>query len=381
MAIAQREEHQLARTALAETGFRRDDDGVYHPPVDDPETMVAELVTCAKRHHVTVHASGRRFIGDAARDLASQLPGRWLTSVQIFSHPSWQEDLVPWIWDSGELGRAIQNERIPYAATLRDAAHGTMLLFTERPGHEVGYLVGAFAPEGLEEGYADPHAPRSTVVPPFSGRAARAVADRFLPAYEQAVHARRTTGIAAALGSIRADYGGWQAVVASGRSSDATPLSAAALGAWLADGETFLRQARVSSPHRRPALPISAPIRSLAAGRSRSSLHSDNVRRIPPPCNPASISPSATTRNTASSPPTPPPCPRASPTGTWSVSSSSPFLVNQGCTGSASPSATGSAGPARPCTTCAAWATPCRPTSVSIRRSPPARPAQSGRTD
>ncbi|WP_435598673.1 hypothetical protein [Streptomyces anulatus] len=341
VAIAHGEEHELARTALAETGFRRNDEGVYHPAVDDPETMVAELVTCAKRHHVNVHTSGRRFIGDAARDLASQLPGQWSTSVQIFSHPSWQEDLVPWIWDSGELGRAIQSERIPYAATLRDAAHGTTLLFAERPGHEVGYLVAAFAPEGLEEGYADPHGPRSIVVPPFSGRAARAVADRFLPAYEQAVHARRTAVIAAALESIRADYGGWQAV-ASGRTSDATPLSAAALGAaseefldnsvvdhappllvrcrpasspwpadaetlsrladaviaaedlgvemtlggfvtprerrarawpaietWLADGETFLRQARVSAPHRRPALPISAPIRSLAAGRSR----------------------------------------------------------------------------------------------------------------
>ncbi|MFE3389532.1 hypothetical protein [Streptomyces anulatus] len=348
VAITQGEEHKRARTALAETGFRRDDDGVYHLPVDGTETMVADLVACAKRHRVAVHTSGHRFIGDAARDLANQLPGRWRTSVQIYSHPSWQEDLVPWIWDSGELGRAIQSEPIPYAATLRDAEHGTTLLFVERPGHELGYLIGAFAPAGLEEGYADPHAPRSISVPPFPGRAARAVADRFLPAYEQAVHARRTAVIAAALESIRADYGAWQAVVASGRSSDATPLSTAALGAaseelldnswrsfftildhapalidrcrpasspwpadaetlsrladaviaaedlgvevalagfvapqerrarawpaietWLAGGETFLRQARVSAPHRRPALPVSAPIRSLVAGRSR----------------------------------------------------------------------------------------------------------------
>lgn len=344
VAIAQGKEHKRARTALAETGFRRDDDGVYHLPVDGTETMVADLVACAKRHRVTVHTSGRRFIGDAARDLASQLPGRWRTSVQIYS-PSWQEDLVPWIWDSGELGRAIQSERIPYAATLRDAEHGTTLVFVERPGHERGYLVGAFAPEALEEGYADPHAPRSVVVPPLSGRAARAITDRFLPAYEQAVHARRMAVIAAALESIHADYGGWQAVMASGRSSNATPLSAAALGAaseefldnswrsfltvvdhaqplmvrcrpasspwptdaetlsrladgvvaaeglgvevslggfvtprerrarawpaietWLAGGETFLRQARLSAPHRRPALPVSAPIRSLSAG-------------------------------------------------------------------------------------------------------------------
>lgn len=43
VAIAQGEEHKRARTALAETGFRRDDDGVYHLPVDGTETMVADL--------------------------------------------------------------------------------------------------------------------------------------------------------------------------------------------------------------------------------------------------------------------------------------------------------------------------------------------------
>ncbi|CAM5716878.1 hypothetical protein SMICM304S_04214 [Streptomyces microflavus] len=39
MAIAQGKEHKRARTALAETGFRRDDDGVYHLPGDGTETM------------------------------------------------------------------------------------------------------------------------------------------------------------------------------------------------------------------------------------------------------------------------------------------------------------------------------------------------------
>ncbi|MFC8857732.1 hypothetical protein ACFT5D_32275 [Streptomyces sp. NPDC057144] len=50
-------------------------------------------------------------------------------------------------------------------------------------------------------------------------------------AYEQAVHARQTVAIAAVLGDIRSEYDTWQAMNASGRYSDATPLSAAALGA------------------------------------------------------------------------------------------------------------------------------------------------------
>ncbi|MGV9401673.1 hypothetical protein [Streptomyces sp. NPDC003667] len=346
VAIASGEQYPWAHTALAESGFRRDDEGVYHLLADGTGTTVVDLVTCAKRHRTSVHTSSRRFIGDAARDLARQLPGQWHASVEIYSHPSWQEDLVPWIWDSGELGRALQSERIPYAATLTDTVHGTTLLFIERPGRQLDYLVGAFAPEGLEEGYGDPHAPRSIVLPPFAGRAAQAVADRYLPSYEQAVHARRTAAIVAVLGDIRSERDTWQAMVASGRDSDATPLGAAALGSateefldhawrhflvvvdhaptlidrcrpdnspwpddatalsrladavadaetlldevvhggfvppqerrarawpaietWLTNGERFLRQARVSAPHRRPALPVAAPASPLTAGR------------------------------------------------------------------------------------------------------------------
>jgi hypothetical protein len=346
VAIASGEQYPWAHTALAESGFQRDVEGVWHLPADGTGTTVADLVTCAKRHRTSVHTSGRRFIGDAARDLARHLPGQWHASVDIYSRPAWQEDLVPWIWDSGELGRAFHSERIAYAATLTDLAHGTMLLLVERPGHQLDYLVGAFAPEGLEEGHGDPHAPRSIVLPPFAARAAQAIADRYLPSYEQAVHARRTATIAAALGSLRTAHDTWQAMVASGRSSDANPLSTAALGAateefldhawhrfltvvdhaptlidrcrpanspwpedaaplsrladavrdaetlldevvqggpfppqerrarawpaietWLTDGEIFLRQARVSAPHRSPAPPIAAPARPLATAR------------------------------------------------------------------------------------------------------------------
>ncbi|WP_242436143.1 hypothetical protein [Streptomyces sp. Root369] len=40
-----------------------------------------------------------------------------------------------------------------------------------------------------------------------------------------------------------------------------------AIETWLADGETFFRQARISAPHRRPALPATAPARPLTAVR------------------------------------------------------------------------------------------------------------------
>ncbi|MET9872414.1 hypothetical protein ABZZ16_41095 [Streptomyces sp. NPDC006386] len=106
-----------------------------------------------------------------------------------------------------------------------------MLLFIERPGHQLDYLVGALSPEGLEGGYGDPHAPRSILLPPFPGRAAQALTDRYLPSYEQAVHARQTAAIAAVLGDIRAESDTWQVMNASGHYSDATPLSDAAVGA------------------------------------------------------------------------------------------------------------------------------------------------------
>ncbi|MET9507683.1 hypothetical protein ABZX62_04240 [Streptomyces flavidovirens] len=349
VAMATGEQYPWAHAALNETGFQRDERGVYHLPADASSATVADLARCADRHRTTVTTSSRRFIGDAARDIAQLLPGQWRATVQIYSHPVWQEDLVPWIWDSGELGRALQSERIPYAATLTDMVDGTTLLLVERPGRPLDYLIGAFAPEGLEEGYGDPHAPRSIVLPPFPGRAAQAVAGRYLPSYEQAVHARRTAAIASVLQRIHSQRDTWQAMAASARYSDATPLSISALGAateafldhswrsfltvvdhaptlldrcrpasspwpqdaaalsrladavadaevlleeavhsgplpsqerharawpaietWLTDGETFLRQARVSAPHRRPALAVSAPPRPLPAARPAS---------------------------------------------------------------------------------------------------------------
>ncbi|OKI09413.1 hypothetical protein A6A06_01520 [Streptomyces sp. CB02923] len=235
VALASGEKYESAGKALVESGFQRGEAGVYRLPAEDPDvsrTTVAGLVRRAEAHGATVTTSSRRFIGDTAEDLARLLPGQWEAQVELYSHPLWQEDLVPWLWDSGELARAVQSERIPYAATLTltDGASETTLLLAERPGHQLDYLVGAFSPVPFEESYGDPYAPASIVLSSFPGRAARAITERYLPAFDRALHARRTTAVADALDRIRTEHRAWTAMVASGRYSDATPLSFDALG-------------------------------------------------------------------------------------------------------------------------------------------------------
>ncbi|MFC9545820.1 hypothetical protein ACFTXK_14420 [Streptomyces sp. NPDC056956] len=242
VAIGHGERYKAAHEALASSGFRRGDDWVFHLPgvdEDSSRATVANLVRHATAHGAEVVTSSQRFIGDTARDIARLLPGQWNARIELYSHPVWQQDLVPWLWDSGELVRAVQTQRIPYAATLTDTA-GTTLLLVERPGHQLGYLVGAFAPEPFEEGHGDPHAPHSIALPPFAGRAARGIADRFLPAYERSVHARRIATVAEALDRIHAEQNVWAAAVASDRYRNAPPLGDTALGQA---AETFLNRA------------------------------------------------------------------------------------------------------------------------------------------
>ncbi|MFH8751914.1 hypothetical protein ACH4GK_33640 [Streptomyces rimosus] len=235
IAIASGEKYASAGKALVESGFQRGEAGVYRLPTEDPDVSratVAGLVRRAETHGATVTTSSQRFIGDVADDIARLLPGPWEAQVELYSHPVWQGDLVPWLWDSGELARAVQSERIPYAATLTltEGTSETTLLLAERPGHQLNYLVGAFSPSPFEEGYGDPHAPASIVLPPFPGRAAQVIAERYLPAFDRALHARRTTAVSEALDHIRTEHRTWTAMVASGRYSDATPLSFDALG-------------------------------------------------------------------------------------------------------------------------------------------------------
>ncbi|CAM5445563.1 hypothetical protein [Streptomyces hirsutus] len=237
VAIGHGERYKAAHEALAAAGFRRGDDWVFHlPGVDEDASRatVANLVRHATARGAEVVTSSQRFIGDTARDIARLLPGQWDVRIELYSHPVWQQDLVPWLWDSGELVRAVQTQRIPYAATLTDTSETTLLLI-ERPDHQLGYLVGAFAPEPFEEGYGDPHAPHSIALPPFAGRAARGIADRFLPAYERAVHAGRIATVAEALDRIHAEQDAWAAIIASSRHRNAPPLGEVA--------ETFLNRA------------------------------------------------------------------------------------------------------------------------------------------
>ncbi|GAA2312803.1 hypothetical protein Scani_78540 [Streptomyces caniferus] len=238
VALASGEKYPWAHTALRESGFQRGEAGIYYLPANEStasRTTVASLIRCAERHNTTVSVSSRQFIGDMANHVARLLPGQWDAQVEIYSHPLWQEDLVPWLWDSGELGRAVRTTRLPYAATLTNATTGTGLLLAERPGHQRDYLIGAFAPMPLEAGFADPHAPRSVVLPPSPGLAARAITERYLPTYDRAVHARSTDAVATALARLRSEHSTWTAMVASGQYSDATPLKFDALGSATED--------------------------------------------------------------------------------------------------------------------------------------------------
>ncbi|MFJ2739670.1 hypothetical protein ACIO3O_08375 [Streptomyces sp. NPDC087440] len=229
VAISSGPQHPWAATALREAGFRSRQDGTYHVPGRDPDvsrSALANLVECAARHRTSVSTNSRRYIGDAARDIAERLPGRWRAEVEVYSHPVWQEDLVHWLWDNGDLGRIAQTERIAYAASLTDMAEGTTLLLVEHPGKEFGYLVGALASRPFNGGHDDPHAPSSVAVGPFPGRSAKAIADHYLPGYHRALHARRTDAVATALTHIRDEYGAWNSMAESERNSDATSLPA-----------------------------------------------------------------------------------------------------------------------------------------------------------
>lgn len=115
---------------------------------------MAKLLPFARRHRATVQVSGRPYLGDIADQIAARLPGRWTAQVEIYSNPLWQEDLLPYLWDRGDLARSVKDRRMPYAAKL-DSDTGIELLLAEHgPDPERGYLIGAFASYGeFEDSY------------------------------------------------------------------------------------------------------------------------------------------------------------------------------------------------------------------------------------
>jgi hypothetical protein len=135
VAVAHGERYRWAQTALKRVGFQRRDDGTFALAVNNPQTArdaVHQLIPTARRHQATVTASNRRYLGDVADEIATHLPGTWSAKVEVYSHPLWQHDLLPWLWDAGELIHAVQTERLPYTAILTEDT-GIELLLTERP--------------------------------------------------------------------------------------------------------------------------------------------------------------------------------------------------------------------------------------------------------
>ncbi|MFD3580882.1 hypothetical protein [Streptomyces sp. NPDC058683] len=239
MAFAHGENHEIAEAVLAEAGFVRNDSGLRQLPTVDPEAgraALAHLAQCAEERDVALTSSRRGYIGDIARDIARRLPGRWNAAVERYPRQAWQEDIVPWLWDSGDLASAARNERIPYAAVLANADTDTSLLLVEHPGRTLSYLVGAFAPDIIGGcGDSEPDAPRSIVLAPSADRAAHAITQKYLPAYDHAVHSRRLSIIRQALDIIRGQHDTWTAVAGTPWEGDVTPLGADAFGARTAD--------------------------------------------------------------------------------------------------------------------------------------------------
>jgi hypothetical protein len=225
LAIAHGEQWRWAHTALEQAGFTKWDDGSFRAPGDSVPVAMAKLLPIARRHRAIVQVSGRPYLGDVADQIAARLPGQWTAQVEIYSNPLWQEDLLIYLWDRGELVRAVKERRVPYTAKLNSDT-GIELLLAERglePEH--GYLVRAFASyEEFQDSYDNPHAPATTVLPTEPGPVTRVISGAFLPAYHRALHQRRTDAVLAALDAIRPKYDTLRTMRGSRRFSDAMPL-------------------------------------------------------------------------------------------------------------------------------------------------------------
>ncbi|MFD4476433.1 hypothetical protein ACFWPU_10015 [Streptomyces sp. NPDC058471] len=227
VAVPYGEEHRRAASALEEAGFQRIPGGAFAAPLTSgaaTRQMASALVHRAYEHGATITTSPRPYLGDFGEDLAARLPGTWSAHLELYYNPIVQEDLIPPLWESGDLLQALLHDAVPGAVVLKNEL-GTELLLIERPGHSSGYLLGAFATEEYDDNWEEPNAPRSIVLPGEPDFAAHAVATTFLPAYSRALHHRRLDTILRALKRIRAEHGTLQAIKDSGRYSDGVPLA------------------------------------------------------------------------------------------------------------------------------------------------------------
>lgn len=299
VAVPVGEQYRWANTALQLTpGFERRPDGTYAlHEVDTAKPNLLALAENARRHRVHLFGGARPYLGDYATALADGLPGGWTVKVEVYAHPVWQEDLLPLLWDSGELIGAVEHSRIPYAANLTNGA-GIELLLIERPGSAHEYLLGCFASTPFDDNYADPHAPSSVVLPSEAAHAAGLVTGTFLPSYERAVHERLLAAVEAAHGRLEELYAGRTAIQQSGRYSDGTRLGPATLGhteqQYLEESSVEWRRLR---PHAAELLsrvrPVSGAEDSAFLDRLHQLLHPDAAEPSWPaaPSSPAALPP------------------------------------------------------------------------------------------
>ncbi|MFI8499691.1 hypothetical protein ACIGFK_14490 [Streptomyces sp. NPDC085524] len=302
VAVPVGEQYPWANTALQLTpGFERRPDGTYAlRDVDTAAPILRALADTARRHRVHLFGGPRTYLGDYAAALADCLPGQWTVKVEVYSHPVWQEDLVPLLWDAGELIDCVEHIRIPYAAQLTNGA-GIELLLAERPGSTDQYLLGSFASATFDDNYADPHAPTSIVLPSDAAHAAGLVTGTFLPAYEQAVHERLLAAVEAAHGRLEELHTAWTAIQHSGRYSDGTRLDPATLGhtqqQYLEEGSVEWRRLR---PHAAALLSRVRPVAGAEDSASLDRLHQLLHPDVAEPSWPAApSSPPATQPSTA----------------------------------------------------------------------------------
>ncbi|MFJ5045474.1 hypothetical protein ACIQH7_10080 [Streptomyces anulatus] len=226
VAIAHGEKYQQANRALEEAGFARLPNGASTAPLADPQAArrtASALIHHAHAHGTTITTSTRPYLGDIGPEIAAQLPGTWTAELEIYSHPQWQEDLWPMLWEAGEMYRALEDHRIPFASVLKNGS-GTELLLIERPGHSSGYLLGALTDREQEDPHDDSTTPRSIVLPADPSLAARAIADTFLPTHRRALHHQDLNNVLNGLARIREEHETLQAIKDSGRYSDGVPL-------------------------------------------------------------------------------------------------------------------------------------------------------------
>ncbi|MCX5308975.1 hypothetical protein OG304_36960 [Streptomyces sp. NBC_00160] len=299
VAVPVGEQYRWANTALQLTpGFERRPDGTYAlRDVDSAKPNLLALAENARRHRVLLFGGARPYLGDYATALADGLPGTWTVKVEVYAHPVWQEDLVPLLWDAGELIDSVEHGRIPYAAQLTNGA-GIELLLVERLGSAHEYLLGAFASTSFDDNYADPHAPRSVVLPSEASHAAGLVTGTFLPAYEQAVHERLLVAVEAAHGRVEELHVEWTSIQQSSLYSDGTRLDPAALGhteqQYLEESSVEWRRVRPQAAELLSRVrPVSGSEDSASLDRLHQLLHPDAAEPSWPaaPSSPAALPP------------------------------------------------------------------------------------------